>query len=115
MTANEPSRSYSVCLGSSRQTATWKASEMTMDELLERLKVPIRTSETAEEYHRMTKAEKDGIKDKGGFFAGKLKGTRRKKNEVVSRSMITLDCDSLNTDFFQTYQKAHRFLSMPHI
>lgn len=112
MTANEPSRSYSVCLGSSRQTATWKASEMTMDELLERLKVPIRTSETAEEYHRMTKAEKDGIKDKGGFFAGKLKGTRRKKNEVVSRSMITLDCDSLNTDFFQTYQKAHRFLSI---
>ena len=48
----------------------------------------------------MTKAEKDQIKDKGGFLAGQLKGTKRKKTEVISRSMITLDCDKVKNRFF---------------
>ena len=96
-------RKLSFCFGSSRQAATWHPAQMDIGELLTKLETPIRTTETAAQYHRMTKAEKEVIKDKGGFLAGTLKGTRRKKTDVVSRSMVTLDCDKLNVGFFDEY------------
>jgi putative DNA primase/helicase len=105
-------RKLSFCLGSSRQAATWHPSQMTLEELWTRLVTPIRTPETTAQYHKLKKAEKDAIKDKGGFLAGTLKGTRRKKTEVVSRSMITLDCDKLNPSFFDEYEFLNRHLSL---
>ncbi len=105
-------RKLSFCLGSSRQAATWHPSQMTLDELWDRLVTPIRTPETTAQYHKLKKAEKDAIKDKGGFLAGTLKGSRRRKTEVVSRSMITLDCDKLSTSFFDEYEFLNRYLSI---
>lgn len=96
-------RELSFCFGNSRQASKWYPDKMTFDELCEKLKNPIRTPETTAQYHKMTKAEKDQIKDKGGFLAGQLKGTKRKKTEVISRSMITLDCDKVKSDFFDTF------------
>lgn len=105
-------RKLSFCLGSSRQAATWHPSQMTLEELWTRLVTPIRTPETTAQYHKLKKAEKDAIKDKGGFLAGTLKGSRRRKTEVVSRSMITLDCDKLSTSFFDEYEFLNRYLSI---
>ena len=78
-----------------------------MDALWEKLQNPIRTAETAAEYHAMKKSERDAVKDKGGFFAGTLKGTRRKATEVISRSMITLDHDRLNPGCFDAFAFKH--------
>ena len=105
-------RELSFCLGSSRQAATWHPARMTLEELWERLETPLRTPETAEQYRRMKKGERDAVKDKGGFLAGTLKGTRRKKSDVVSRSMITLDCDKLDPGFFDEYELLNRYLSI---
>lgn len=105
-------RKLPFCLGSSRQAATWHPALMTVDELWDRLVTPIRTPETTAQYHKLKKAEKDVIKDKGGFLAGTLKGSRRRKTEVVSRSMITLDCDKLSTSFFDEYEFLNRYLSI---
>lgn len=41
----------------------------------------------------MSKKDRDNIKDVGGFVAGHLREGRRKKDHVLSRSMITLDMD----------------------
>ena len=90
----------------------WNPGEVGFDELCEKLRNPIRTSETAAQYRKMTRAEKDAAKDKGGFVMGTLKGTRRKKNEVLSRSAITLDEDRLKPGFFDWYKKNHRYLSV---
>lgn len=68
---------------------------------------PIRTAETAAEYHAMKKSERDAVKDKGGFFAGTLKGTRRRATEVISRSMITLDHDRLKPGCFDAFAFKH--------
>lgn len=38
---------------------------------------PIYTSETAEEYPKLPKGQRDDIKDKGGFVAGHLRDNRR--------------------------------------
>ena len=105
-------RKLSFCFGSSRQAATWHPAQMDIGELLTKLETPIRTTETAAQYHRMTKAEKEVIKDKGGFLAGTLKGTRRKKTDVVSRSMVTLDCDKLNMGFFDEYELMNAYYSI---
>jgi len=105
-------RKLPFCLGSSRQAATWHPALMTLDELWDRLVTPIRTPETTAQYHKLKKAEKDAIKDKGGFLAGTLKGSRRRKTEVVSRSMITLDCDKLSISFFDEYEFLNRYLSI---
>lgn len=105
-------RKLSFSFGSSCSAATWRPGLMTIEELWDRLKTPIRTTETTAQYHRMTRTEKDVIKDKGGFVAGTLKGTRRRKNEVLSRSMITLDCDKLNPAFFDEYEFLNRYLSI---
>ena len=105
-------RNLSFCLGNTRQAASWYSAQMTLDELWDRLVTPIRTPETTAQYHKLKKAEKDAIKDKGGFLAGTLKGSRRRKTEVVSRSMITLDCDKLSTSFFDEYEFLNRYLSI---
>lgn len=41
----------------------------------------------------MSKAQQDTIKDVGGFVLGTLKGGRRKKDTVLTRSGLTLDMD----------------------
>lgn len=41
----------------------------------------------------MRKGGQDSIKDVGGFVGGHLKDGRRKKGNVLSRSMLTLDMD----------------------
>ena len=105
-------RKLAFCFGSSRQAATWRPAEMLLDELIEKLNSPIRTPETSVQYHKMKKGERDGIKDKGGFVAGKLKGVRRKKTEVLSRSMITLDGDRLSPGFFEEYEEKHHCLTV---
>ena len=96
-------RKMDFCFGNSRQAATWLPAQLTFEELYAKLQEPIRTSETSQQYHSMKKGEKDEIKDKGGFLAGKLKGKRRKSEEVISRSMITLDCDKLPVGFFDEF------------
>ena len=105
-------RKLSFCFGSSRQAAVWHPAQLTVEELWDRLETPIRTAETTALYHKMKKGEKDAVKDKGGFFAGKLKGTRRRKADVVSRSMITLDCDRLSSEFFEDFERSHAYFAI---
>nr|DAH11619.1 MAG TPA: virulence associated protein E [Caudoviricetes sp.] len=66
-----------------------------VSELWERLKVPVRSSETLAEYLDMKKAQQDDLKDVGGFVGGSLNGTRRKANNVSGRDIITLDLDNI--------------------
>lgn len=100
-------RELAFCLGNSRAALVWHPGKMTMDVLWEKLQNPIRTAETVAEYHAMKKSERDAVKDKGGFFAGTLKGTRRKADEVISRSMITLDHDRLKPGCFDAFAFKH--------
>ena len=105
-------RKMDFCFGNSRQAATWLPAQLTFEELYAKLQEPIRTSETSKQYHAMKKGEKDEIKDKGGFLAGKLKGKRRKSEEVLSRSMITLDCDKLPVGFFDEFSLLNPYTSI---
>lgn len=52
-------RDLNIAYGSSRQAKTWVNKTIGFDELKERLKVTIRTPESAEEYAKMNKAQRD--------------------------------------------------------
>ena len=84
-------RNLPIAYGNSRQAKTWVNKTTSFTDLKERLKVPIRTSESAEEYAKMTKADRDNAKDHGGFVFGSLIGGRRTKNSVAVRSGVCLD------------------------
>lgn len=68
-------RAPKVASGNSRRAKYWSNKTIHFDDLCSRLKMPIRTSETAEEYPKLPKSERDQIKDRGGFVAGHLRGT----------------------------------------
>ena len=97
-------RDLAIAYGNNRQAKTWVNKTIKYADLKERLKVTIRTTESAEEYAKMTKAQRDAAKDHGGFVGGTLAGGRRKVDTVESRSMIALDGDRIDAAFLENYE-----------
>lgn len=91
-----------IAYGNSRMSKKWSNKKVTFEALCEWLKTTQRTTETVEEYMKMPKARRDEIKDVGGFVLGHLRGGRRKKDTVESRSGLTLDIDHADKDFLST-------------
>ena len=71
-------RDLAIAYGNNRQAKKWVNKTISYTDLKERLKVTIRTTESAEEYAKMGKAQRDAAKDHGGFVGGVLAGGRRK-------------------------------------
>ena len=82
-----------IAYGNSRMDKKWKNTDISWEDFCSRVKNTQRTTETVEEYRKMRKGGQDSIKDVGGFVGGHLKDGRRKKGNVLSRSMLTLDMD----------------------
>lgn len=86
----------------SRKAVKWKNGDTTMEALKARFQNTVRTTETIEEYRKMSKAQQADIKDIGGFVGGHLRNGRRKKGYVLCRSMLTLDMDYGEPDVWDT-------------
>lgn len=104
-------RNLAIAYGNSRQAKKWINKTITFEDLKKRLKVPIRTTESAEEYAKFSKSQKDNAKDHGGFVAGELKDGRRKIDAVDLRSMIALDGDKIDKDFLDNYESRAPYTS----
>lgn len=97
-------RDLPIAYGNSCQAKFWSNKTIRWDKLCERLRTTVRTSETAEEYAKMKKADKEAAKDRGGFVAGHLRENRRKAETVVCRSILALDGDKLEKGFFDRFK-----------
>lgn len=64
-------------------------------ELVERLRVAARGTETLAQYMALPKSQQDDLKDVGGFVAGELADGRRKAAAVLRRDVLTLDLDNV--------------------
>lgn len=82
-----------ISYGNSRHETKWKNNEISWEDFKKRVSTTVRTTETVQEYLKLPKGRRDDIKDIGGFVGGHLKSGRRKKGNVLSRSMLTLDMD----------------------
>lgn len=97
-------RELKIALGNSRHAKIWSNKIMTFEEICERLKTPIRTTETAEEYPMLPKGQRDEIKDKGGFVGGHLRNNLRKVANVDCRSIWSPDLDHATPEFVAALQ-----------
>lgn len=96
-------RNLPIAYGNSCYAKKWSNKTTTFDELCERLKNTTYTTETVEEYPKLPKADRDRAKDRGGFVGGQLKDNRRKRENVVCRSMLTHDADHADKDFIERF------------
>lgn len=104
-------RELSIAYGNSCYAKTWSNKTTSWDELCNKLSTTIRTTESAEEYPNMKKADRDAIKDKGGFVGGQLKNNRRKIETVACRSMLTMDADHAEVDFIDRFLRGFQYAS----
>lgn len=88
-------RQIIISAAGSRKSTIWSPQKLYWSEFIDKLKVPVRGTETLAEYLRLPKSKQDDLKDVGGFVAGTLDGNRRKSNKVTGRDLITLDLDNI--------------------
>lgn len=86
-------RVITISTAGSRKATNWQPQTMRVNDLIEKLRIPLRGKETLAAYMQMKKYKQDELKDIGGFVGGNITG-RRKKGAVKSRDIITLDMDN---------------------
>jgi predicted P-loop ATPase len=97
-------RRLKIAVGGSRTAKKWSNKTVTFDELCEQFLMPVRTPETADEYPRLSKNERDRIKDIGGIVPGELRDGRRKRENVNCCSMVKLDGGKISVDFIEAFE-----------
>ena len=87
-----------ISFGKHRADTNWRTAYLTWDEFVERLKKVRRTDETMAEYDKMDNIRRGKIKDGPAFVGGMVRSGRRKKANVDTRSLVTLDADHVSKD-----------------
>ena len=88
-----------ISFGKNRTDTNWKPEYLNWDEFVDRLRKVRRTSETMEQYAKMNNIGRGKIKDGPAFVGGLVRGGRRKKENIDTRCLITLDVDHATEDF----------------
>ena len=88
-------RMLQISTAGSRKAAHWPKSEILWSDFVEKLKTPVRSMETLDQYLALPKSRQDELKDVGGFVGGTFRGDRRKASNVEGRDLITLDLDNI--------------------
>lgn len=88
-------KQITITVGSSRRAAEWKAQVMLWSEFCDRLKTPVRSTETLAQYMALPKVKQDELKDVGGFVGGTFEGKLRKSDKITGRDLVTLDMDNI--------------------
>ena len=92
-----------ISVGKWRKDTQWKNVTYTWSDFINRLSTTKRTDETVAEYNKESKTRQAEIKDVGGFVGGIVSGGRRLKGKVAWRSMLTLDVDYAEPDFWSRF------------
>ena len=92
-----------IATGRSRKELQWKNSKTTWSQLVRRFSQTHRTTETLSEYLKSDKSRQDEIKDVGGFVGGYINTGRRKTENILRRTLLTLDLDFAKPGFWDLY------------
>ena len=88
-------RMLRISTAGSRKATHWPKSNILWSEFTEKLKTPVRGTETLEQYLAFPKSRQDDLKDVGGFVGGTFTGDRRKAAYIEGRDIISLDMDNI--------------------
>lgn len=86
-----------ISIAGSRKMTSWPRTSIMWSEFIDRLKIPVKGSETFDQYIGLPKSKQDELKDVGGFVGGTFLNDRRKAANVEGRDLITLDMDNIET------------------
>ena len=92
-----------IAVGKNRFDVDWKNNDVAWEKFVDRLRKPIVTQETSQDYLAYTKTQQDTIKDVGGYVGGSVTGGQRKLKSIVTRDMFTLDADFANDNILQRF------------
>lgn len=84
-----------ISTAGTRKATYWPKNEIMWSDFVDRLKNPVRSSETMEEYLALGKSQQAELKDVGGFVGGTFINDRRKSSYVQGRDILTLDMDNI--------------------
>ncbi len=101
-----------IATAHSRLSKKWKNKKWSWADLVKRCSETKRTGETVKEYAKMTREEQSDIKDVGGFVGGYLSGGVRKTQNVMYRSLLTLDIDYGTPDVWDDFTLAYNFAAI---
>ena len=87
-------RQIKISAGRSRKATSWPVQSMYWSEFVDRLKAPVKGTETLAQYLKYPKSKQDDLKDVGGFVGGVVNG-QRKAGNVAGRDLVTLDLDNI--------------------
>lgn len=87
-------RQITIATAGSRHSTNWQNQTLYWSEMIERLKVASRGTETLQQYLSLPKGRQDDLKDVGGF-TGRLLNRRHKASSVTGRDILTLDLDTI--------------------
>lgn len=88
-----------ISFGKHRADTNWKPEYLTWEEFVDRLRKVRRTGETMAQYDGMDNLGRHKAKDGPAFVGGLIRGGRRKKENIDTRSLITLDVDHADDGF----------------
>lgn len=104
-------RDITISEGRCYNSKKWVDRTLSFEKLCKKLQKITVTKETVEEYQHMKKADRDNVKDIGGFVGGSIEGGERKISAVKFRSLITLDVDEADIDFINNYKSKPKYLT----
>lgn len=88
-------RKIKISVANSRKATEWNTQELLWSAMVQKLAVPVRTTETLLAYKSLPKSKQDDLKDVGGFVGGELKDGKRRNGYSLNRHIITLDADNI--------------------
>lgn len=100
-------REISIAVGTSRRANDWQNTQMLWSSFAERVKKPVKTLETLDQYLKLSKADQDELKDVGAYVGGECIGGIRSTPSIGGRDLVTLDYDNIDPAKLETLlQKA---------
>lgn len=90
-------RKIKISTAGTRVSTFWPVQEIWWSEFVEKIAMPVRSTESLMAYLRLPKSNQDNLKDVGGFVGGQIDGQRKATN-VKGRDLITLDLDNIPSD-----------------
>ena len=97
-----------------RKKSLGKIVHTTWEDLVERLKDPVITEESIDEYAAMTNEEKTETKDCGGYVAGEFEGGKRSKENLKSRYILTIDADDATNNDVDDFSAMEDYVYFVH-
>ena len=86
----------------------------TWEDLVERLKNPVITEESIDEYSAMTNEQKTETKDVGGYIAGECVDGKRSKETIRSRYILTIDADDATDNDVDDFSSMENYVFFVH-